>query len=153
MKSDVPTLSFTLSEKLEPCPFCGNVCLEIVSNGVGDYYIFCAGDGEDGDPLGCGARTSDVRCESKKHAIQRWNTRACSTQGDKTGMSDTPDCPNCRHQDWKQVQSIPTLEGRTVYLTCLNCEKLIENHRAANRLLLDEMKKMVTEQTERELQR
>lgn len=58
--------------ELLPCPFCGNAEeLMILPNGIGDYFVQC-GDIDSG----CGARTSDVHCESKWHAIQRWNARA-----------------------------------------------------------------------------
>lgn len=59
---------------LKPCPFCGNTeTLKIVGNGIGDYLVTCGEELED-DP-GCGVRTSDVRCETKQHAAERWNKR------------------------------------------------------------------------------
>ena len=68
------------NQELKPCPFCGNDNIEIRSNGIGDYYAICSGDGEEGDPCGCGASTSDRRCESQKGAIDRWNTRVPDTE-------------------------------------------------------------------------
>jgi len=57
-----------------PCPFCGFDEPEIVSNGIGDYFIRCSSPND--DQLGCGARTSDANCESEKQALKRWNSRA-----------------------------------------------------------------------------
>lgn len=59
--------------KLKPCPFCGGERIEIMSNGIGDFYCICySGDEEN---YHCGARSSDCYCESKEQAIDRWNTR------------------------------------------------------------------------------
>lgn len=59
--------------KLLPCPFCGNPTPQIVPNGIGDFFVVCSSTD---DYHGCGARTSDVRCEGKEHAAERWNKRA-----------------------------------------------------------------------------
>jgi hypothetical protein len=69
-----------MEAELLPCPFCGNDNIEIIPNGIGDYYAICSGDGEDGDPCGCGASTSDRRCESQEGAVDRWNARAASSE-------------------------------------------------------------------------
>jgi len=61
--------------KVRACPFCGNERLTIEANGIGDYFVICQ-DPEYPDANGCGARTSDVRCESQEYAIERWNRRA-----------------------------------------------------------------------------
>lgn len=61
------------AERLYPCPFCGGTDITIKSNGIGDYYAICGSEDIAG---GCGARTSDVRCESRAQAIERWNRRS-----------------------------------------------------------------------------
>lgn len=68
--------------ELKPCPFCGAKVAEIRSNGIGDFYVICDAD-DDGSGreagrfgFGCGARTSDVSCESREQAAKRWNMRA-----------------------------------------------------------------------------
>lgn len=52
-------------KELKRCPFCGSI-VEIISNGIGDYFVQCKC---------CNARTSDINCEVKEYAIQRWNDR------------------------------------------------------------------------------
>lgn len=61
------------ARKLKPCPFCGSRLAVIRSNGIGDFFVIC-GDSSD-DENGCGARTSDVRCEGEEYAAERWNRR------------------------------------------------------------------------------
>jgi hypothetical protein len=58
--------------KLLPCPFCGNCDIELVPNGIGDFSAHCG----DGVETGCGASSSEIRCESRQHAAERWNRRA-----------------------------------------------------------------------------
>ena len=71
-------------EKPMPCPFCGNSNPVVESNGIGDYYVACVRYDNDEDAFfGCGARMSDIRCESQEHAIERWNTRAPSPREKK----------------------------------------------------------------------
>ena len=62
-----------MSEKLLPCPFCGNTNIVLKDNGIGDVYAICEGDDESG---WCGARSSDHSCETDAKAIRRWNTRS-----------------------------------------------------------------------------
>ena len=54
------------------CPFCGEAGARIASNDIGDFFVICG----DGDEVGCSARTSDIRCESRAMAARRWNRRA-----------------------------------------------------------------------------
>lgn len=61
------------ARRLKPCPFCGSRLAVIRSNGIGDFFVIC-GDSSD-DDNGCGARTSDVRCEGEEYAAERWNRR------------------------------------------------------------------------------
>lgn len=69
--SDTPA---PLSEaELKPCPFCGGTSLEVRDNGIGDCYVICYSS--ELDVESCGARTSDVDCETHHKAISRWNTR------------------------------------------------------------------------------
>lgn len=52
---------------LIPCPDCGTQPLpgaDIHPNGIGDEFVRCPG---------CGKESSQVRCESKQHAAERWN--------------------------------------------------------------------------------
>lgn len=56
--------------ELKNCPFCGCAIVEIVPNGMGDFFAICGNEDE-----GCGARSSQMRCESREHAAERWNTR------------------------------------------------------------------------------
>jgi hypothetical protein len=65
--------------KLLPCPFCGFGGAQIAPNGIGDYFVIC----EDDDNDGCGARSSQVRCETQQHAAKRWNRRAVGEKTDK----------------------------------------------------------------------
>lgn len=50
---------------LKPCPFCGGEA-EIKPNNIGDFFAMCSG---------CGASTSDIKCELEESAARRWNTR------------------------------------------------------------------------------
>ncbi len=71
-----------MSDLLKPCPFCGNRNIALRSNGIGDIYALCEVDEDDG--TGCGARTSDVNCETDRKAVERWNQRV-SDQRPNTG--------------------------------------------------------------------
>jgi hypothetical protein len=57
--------------KLVPCPFCRHSNPVITSNGIGDFFVICSDNVEEGEYPGCGARTSDVRFESEEHAAER----------------------------------------------------------------------------------
>lgn len=57
--------------ELLPCPFCGNSEIKLSGNGIGDFCCECQK---------CSARTSDVRCETKRLATERWNTRSAPPQ-------------------------------------------------------------------------
>lgn len=59
--------------ELLTCPFCGGNNLQIRDNGIGDYFVICYADEPEDDA--CGASTSEVRCESREQAIERWNRR------------------------------------------------------------------------------
>lgn len=61
--------------KLLPCPFCGHKNPMILGNGIGDFFVMCNDIHVDGDDGGCGARTSDVKCETPEGAARRWNKR------------------------------------------------------------------------------
>lgn len=56
--------------ELKPCPFCGRTDIHIEPNGIGDYSVVCGHE-----LTGCGASTSDYRCESEEQAVERWNRR------------------------------------------------------------------------------
>jgi len=63
-------------EKLKPCPFCGNTEPRLISNGIGDLYVICRTEDQPEEDRGCGARSSDYRCEHENLAAERWNRRA-----------------------------------------------------------------------------
>ena len=69
--------SVATQETLLPCPFCGGTLLEIHSNRIGDYYVYCGTHDEEAN-TGCGARSYDRKCEEPWIAAKRWNTRADS---------------------------------------------------------------------------
>ena len=60
-------LGLGMSEKLKPCPFCGQKpyiedCLNYITNKIESYYVVC----------NC---QSVVDFDTKKRAIEAWNTR------------------------------------------------------------------------------
>lgn len=58
--------------ELKSCPFCGNRSPQILSNGIGDFFVLCEAD--EGE-MACGASSSQVRCETERGAADRWNRR------------------------------------------------------------------------------
>lgn len=67
--------------KIKSCPYCGWHKPEIRGNGIGDYYVICAGADEDSGEFCCGACSSDARCETEAQAIERWNRRHSEDAG------------------------------------------------------------------------
>jgi len=55
-----------MTDKLKPCPFCGDSGVVYIQDHHSWYRVECSG---------CDAR-SDPSCQSKKEAIAAWNTRA-----------------------------------------------------------------------------
>jgi hypothetical protein len=98
-------------ESLKPCPFCGFDEPDLVSNGIGDYYVICARHTpDDAEEDGCGARTSGVRCESKEGAIERWNQRRPATI---EPFEDTLIIWTDTHFDWRD--RLRLLVGRILH--------------------------------------
>lgn len=73
-----PLLQASQGEELKPCPFCGNEDVHIRPNRIGDYFVMCDSDVEGEE--GCGASSSDRRCETEAGAARRWNERAVASE-------------------------------------------------------------------------